>query len=224
MSGLKEHNYDFVQAGGQVTPDEIDEYLRYNTGILSVDTAWFGTCAGGTSTQAKPLVLINANADYPRNAYYGVAGTSDMGGTWVVNGYDQFGKAFTETVAVGTATNGGTVAGTTIIGSVTSGTFTVATGSKGNGSARLGVAIGTSGTTLFKLGLLTKIGGTADVKNITWVKENVVTTVNGGTIGALVDATNHAFSGSAIMGGTEQYVVRVKPTWDNSGKPSMSGV
>lgn len=224
MSGLKEHYVDFGVSKSQVTPDEIDRYERMNTGILSISTTWFGTTAAGTSTQAKPLVLINAIADHPRNALYQVAGSSDMGGTWVINGYDQFGGYQTETVAIGTAANGGSVAGTVIWGSMTSGTFTFTTGDVGSGTPKLGVAVGTAGTTAFKLGLLTKIASTLDVKAITWIKENVVTTLGGGTIGAYVDATNHAFTGSAIMAGTESYTVLLKSTFDNASKPKMAGL
>lgn len=224
MSGLREHFYEFVQSGGQVTPNEIDEYKKLNTGILSISSTWFGTTAAGTSTQAKPLVIINAIPDHPRNALYAVAGSSDMGGIWVVNGKDQFGGAVTETVAIGTATNGGTTAGTTIWGIVASGTFTFTTGDLGSGTPTMGVAIGTAAGKLFKLGLLTKIGGTADVKAIQWSTQGVSTTVNGGTIGALVDATNHTFSGSSIMAGTEQYTVLMKSTYDNGGKANLSGL
>ena len=225
MSGLIENNYQFVQAGGQVTPNEIDRYERINTGILSTSATWVGTAAGGTSTEAKALVLINRILDYPRNLLYSAVGTNDMGGTWVVNGFDQFGQPITETVANGTVAAGTpafTVAGTKIFASVTSGTFTVTTGAVGLGSARLGVAVGTAGTTAFKLGLLTKIAGSTDVKAIGWVKENVPTTLGGGTIGAYVDATNHAFTGTAIMGGTESYNVLLKTTFDNGSKPKMT--
>lgn len=227
MSGLGEHNPGFTFAKKQVAANEIDQYTRINTGILSISSTWVGTAAGGTSTQAKALVLINTLLDYPRNLLYSCVGTSDMGGTWVVNGYDQFGQPITETVANGTVAAGTpafAVAGTKIFAKVTSGTFTVATGAVGAGSARLGVAIGTAGTTAFKLGLLTKIASTLDVKAITWVKENVPTTLNGGTIGAYVDATNHAFTGTSIMAGTESYSVLVKPTFDNLGKANLAAL
>jgi hypothetical protein len=227
MSGLGERFPELQFAGAQATPSELDRYERISTGVLSVSATWVGTAAGGTSTQAKPLVLINTLLDYPRNLLYSVVGTNDMGGTWVVNGFDQFGQPITETVANGTVAAGTpawAVAGTKIFEKVTSGTFTVTTGAVGAGSARLGVAIGTSGTTAFKLGLLTKIAGSTDVKAITWIKENVVTTLGGGTIGAYVDSTNHAFSGSAIMGGTEAYTVLLKPSWNNLNKVSLAGL
>lgn len=225
MSGLGEHNYEFIQSGGQVTPNEIDRYEKVNTGILSISATWVGTAAGGTSTQAKALVLINKLLDHPRNLLYAAVGTNDMGGTWVVNGKDQFGQVITETVTNGTVAQGTpafAVAGTKIFAEVTSGTFTVATGAVGAGSAQLGVAIGTAGTAAFKLGLLTKIASTADVKAITWIKENVATTLKGGTIGAYVDATNHAIGGTSIMAGTESYNILLKSTWDNKGRANLT--
>jgi len=225
MSGLRESNYEFVQAGGQVTPNEIDRYERLNTGILSVSSTWVGTAASGTATQAKALVLINKLLDHPRNVLYGVVGTADCGGSWTINGYDQFGQPINETVALATAVAGTparAVAGTKIFASVTSGTFTATSTTVGAALGQIGVAIGTSTTAAFKLGLLTKIASTADVRMITWVKENVVTTLGGGTIEAYVDATNHAFTGSAIMAGTESYNVLLKPSFDNSGKAKMT--
>mgnify|MGYP001240567442 CR=1 FL=1 len=217
MSGLGEH-LPAMQVGAKATPNELDRYELVNTGVLSISATWVGTCAGGTATVAKPLVIINRLLDHPRNLLYSCVGTADFGGTWTANGYDQFGNAITETVTNGTVAAGTpafAVAGTKIFREVTSGTFTATSTAVGNGSARLGVAIGTAGTTAFKLGLLTKIASTADVKALTWVKENVVTTLNGGTVGGYVDVTNHAFTGSAIMAGTESYKALVRPTWSN---------
>ena len=228
MSGLNEIGglYGFVQGDSQVQPRDIDQYHRVNTGILSTSATWIGTAAGGTSTEAKALVLINTFTDYPRNLLYSQVGTADNGGTWVINGYDQFGQAIRETVGNGTVAAGTPAwakVGTAIFLKVTSGTFTTATGAVGLGSPRIGVGIGTAGTTIFKLGLMQKIGSTADVKSINWVKENVVTTLNGGTMGAYVDATNHAFSGTAIMAGTESYSVILKTSFDNGGRSRLAG-
>lgn len=229
MSGLGEIGGlpGFVNGGQQVQPSDLDQYSVINTGILSTSTTWVGTAAGGTSTQAKDLVIINKLLDHPRNLLYSCVGTADMGGTWVINGKDQFGQTVSETVANGTVAAGTpafAVAGTKIFAEITSGTFTVTTGAVGIGSARVGVAVGTAGTTAFKLGLLTKIASTADVKSVTWIKENVVTTLNGGTIGAFVDTTNHAFSGSAIMAGTESYKVVLKPTFSNLNKVNLAAL
>lgn len=202
----------------RVTPDEIDSYHRINTGILSISATWFGTAAAGTSTQAAAYVPINRYADYPRNALYAVAGSNDMGGNWTVNGKDQFGNYIRESVTIATAANGATVAGTAIFRQIDSGTFTVTTGAVGAGTPKIGVAIGTAAGVAHKLGLLTKIGGSTDVISITWIKENVPVTMNGGTIGALVDVTNHAFSGTEVMVGTSQFQVLVRPTFDNASQ------
>lgn len=225
MSGLGETNAAFMTGYHKVTPGEMDRYEIVDTGVLSISATWVGTAAGGTSTQAKALVLINKTLDHPRNLLYSCVGTNDMGGTWMVNGYDQFGQGITETVGNGTVAAGTpafAVAGTKIFREVTTGTFTVATGAVGAGSARLGVAIGTAGTTAFKLGLLTKIASTADVKNITWTTQNVLTTLNGGSIGAYVDVTNHAFTGTSIMAGTEVYKATVRTTWSNLQKADLT--
>lgn len=227
MSGLGERIYGAQYGNPKVTPAEIDSYHVVNTGILSISATWVGTCAGGTAGVAKPLVIINRLLDHPRNLLYSVVGTNDIGGTWTANGYDQFGNPITETVTNGTVANGTpawAVAGTKIFSEVTSGTFTATSTTVGAGSARLGVAIGTAGTTAFKLGLLTKIAGSTDVKAITWTTQNVVTTLNGGTIGSFVDATNHAISGSSIMAGTEAYKAIVRPTAKNYNTTDMAKI
>lgn len=217
MPGFKKHFPEVQFGNAKITPDEIDRYEQYVVINPTTSATWFGTAAGGTSTQAKALVITNRLADFPRNLLYSVVGTADMGGTWVVNGKDQFGSTITETVGSGTAAAGTPVfaiAGTKIFAQVTSGTFTVATGAVGNGSARLGAAIGTSTTAKYWLGLPDKIASTADVKAISWSKEFVSTTMNGGTIGAQISATTHAFTGTAIMGGTESFTVLYKPTYN----------
>lgn len=226
MSGLAERFPEFQAPGLQVTPNELDRYEFIHTGILSTSATYIGTSAGGTATVPKALVLITRITDYPRNLLYSVVGTNDIAGTFTTNGFDQFGQPITETVTQAGTVAAGTpafaIAGTKIFASVTSGTFTAKSDTVGLGSARWGVAVGTAGTLAFKLGLLTKIAGSTDVKNITWVKENVATGLAGGTIGALVDTTNHAFTGTAIMAGTESYRVLVKTTFQNAGKPNMT--
>lgn len=223
MSGLGERFPEFQAAGHQVAPNEIDRYEYVHTGILSTSATWVGTAAGGTAGVNSALVLINTLTDYPRNLLYSSVGTNDHGGTWTVNGFNQFGDPITEVVGNGTVAAGTPAwqrAGTAIFSKVTSGTYVGA--GVGLGSARLGVAVGTAGTLAFKLGLLTKIASTADVKHITWIKENVVTTLGGGSIGSYVDATNHAFTGTAIMGGTEEYKVILKPSWSNLQKTNLA--
>lgn len=228
MSGLKQYNPAFQGAKAQVTPDEQDVYIQYVVNNPSISATWAGTCAGGTAGQAKALVLINKNLDFPRNLLYGVVGTADMGGSWTVNGKDQFGNVIAETVVLGTAAAGtpaAAVAGTKIFAQVTSGTFTVDAAGVGNGSARLGVAIGTAATAKYYLGLPTKIAAVGDVKSISWSKELVQTTMNGGSVTSdLVNTTTHSFCGTGIMGGTETFTVLLKPTYDNAGKANMTGL
>lgn len=228
MPGMKKYHADFTFSGNRVTPDEIDRYEQYVVINPSISATWVGTCAAGTSTQSKALVLINKNLDYPRNLLYGVVGTNDVGGTWTVNGKDQFGNTITESVGSGTAAAGTpafAVAGTKIFSQVTSGTFTFATGSAGNGSAQLGVAIGTAATAKYYLGLPSKIAAVTDVKSISWSKENVQVTMNGGTVDStLVGTTNHTFCGTGIMGGTETFVVLYRPTTDLSGTTDQAGL
>ena len=63
MSGLKKHLPDIRFSANRVTPDEIDSYRVYNVIYPTTSATWFGTAAAGTSTQAKPLVVINAFSD-----------------------------------------------------------------------------------------------------------------------------------------------------------------
>ncbi len=214
MAGLKLWHADFAFSGNRATPDELDRYEQYQVINPSVSATWVGTAAGGTSTQEKALVLINKNLDYPRNLLYGLVGTADAGGTWVVNGKNQFGVTITETVGSGTAAAGTpafAVAGTAIFAQVTSGTFTHA--GVGLGSARIGVAIGTAAGAKAYLGLPGKLAAVADVKSITWSKEHVNTTFNGGTVDStVVSVTQSAIAGTGIMGGTETFNVLFRPT------------
>ena len=228
MSGLKPYEPHIRFSGAKLTPDEIDRYEQYCVIDPTTSATWVGTAAGGTSTQAKALVLINKNLDYPRNLLYGVVGTADFGGTWVVNGKNQFGVSITETVGAGTAAAGKPVfatAGTLIFSQVTDGTFTVATGAVGNGSARLGVAVGgTAGSTCY-FGLPSKIAAVSDVKSISWSKESVQTTLGGGTVSStLVGTTYHTFNGTAALGGTEKFVVTFRPTYNNEYGTNMAGL
>ena len=71
--------------------------------------------------------------------------------------------------------------------------------------------------------LPSKIAAVADVKRISWSKENVQVTMNGGTVDStLVSTSLHAIAGTGIMGGTETFVVSFKPTHDNAGKANMA--
>ena len=220
MSGLGELGGlpGFVESGMQVSQGDIDQYVNYMVLNPVVSNVFVGTAIVGTSTQTKALVLINKALDYPRNLLYSVAGTNDIGGTWTVNGVDQFGKAVTEVKGFGTLASAGSAYGTQIFDSVTSGSFTFAVGSAGNGSAQLGV--GTVGTSVW-FGLPCKIGGTSDVKGVTWINNGAGTSINGGTVGAYVDATRHAFRGTNGIAITDVFVVQIKSTYDNTTKGTM---
>ncbi|MEK9208155.1 MAG: hypothetical protein AAB922_06735 [Patescibacteria group bacterium] len=228
MSGFKQYEPYVRFNAAKITPDEMDRYEQYYVIDPTTSATWVGTAAAGTNTEAKALVLINANLDYPRNLLYSVVGTNNVGGTWSINGKDQFGNVVTESVGSGTAAAGTpafAVSGTKVFSQVTSGTFTFAVGSAGNGSARIGVAVGgTAGSTCY-FGLPTKIAAVSDVKIIAWSKENVQTTLDGGTVSStLVGTTNHTFNGTAALGGTEKFVVTLRPTFNNENSGNMANL
>lgn len=207
-------------SGFKVSPDEMDMTMQYTVMHPSVDPVWFGTSTVGTQTQAKALVVTNIRADYPRNLVGAVAAAagSVAGGTWVVNGKNQFGATIQESVAIAPATGGGTVAGTKIFAQVSSGTFTFGTGDPGNGTPRLGVAIGTAATLQHLFGLPDKIASTADVKNLLWINNGTSTTVNGGSIGAYVGTANHTFKGTAVVAVTDRFVVSYRSSFNSEAE------
>jgi hypothetical protein len=215
---LKKWDPGFGFSGNKVTPDEIGWDMMYYIINPSINTTWFGTTAIGGTVAQKTLVLINALADYPRNLEFGVQGTNAIGGTWDVNGKDQFGNSISEsgTIAV-SGTAGGTTAGTKIFSEVTTGTFSFATGgSVGNGTPKLGV--GTAGTTAL-FGLPAKLGGTFDVKMISGSFGGVGTStsgtfIHGSAVAANVDMYNHAIKAPLdVQAGTTVYAIRYRPTY-----------
>lgn len=229
MAGLKKTDPAFAFSGARITPDEIDSYSQYVVLNPSISSTYVGTCAGGTATVASALVITNGYLDYPRNLLYSAVGTNDFGGTWTINGYDQFGASITETVTNGTVAAGTpafAVAGTSIFARVSSGTFTATSTSVGIGSARLGVAIGTAGTLRYWLGLPDKIAAVTDVKTITWSTQHVHTAINGGSIqsSTFVNTTNSGVGGSAIMAGTETFAVLYRSTKDLSGAANQASL
>lgn len=222
MSGFKEQFYGMGQYGGQVTPDEIDQFTFHHVINPSITGNWIGTVSSATANAA--LVIINQHTDYSRNLLYSVTGVAaGMGGTFTAAGKDQFGQLVTETVAIGSANGGGTAAGTQIFRTITAGTFSPAgAGGTAVGTASFGVAIGTAAGLVWKLGLPVKIAGTSDVRQVNYTAQGVQTTLNGGTIGAYVNVADSSFSSPIILAGTSTYTFRIKSTYDNSGKPNAS--
>jgi hypothetical protein len=166
---MKSYHPDFTFSGNKVTPDEIDQDQQYCIINPSVDPVFVGTQTG-TQTVTAALGIINTRLDYPRTLVGAIAAAagSARGGSLVVNGFNQFGSAVSETIAIAPATGGGTTNGTRIFARVTSGTINFGTGDAGSGTARLGVGIGTTAA-LPIFGLPAKLGGTADIKSITWI-------------------------------------------------------
>jgi len=214
---LKKWAPDFQYSGNKVTPDELGFDQQYVVINPSISPVWVGTCAIAGTTSTVSLVITNAVLDYPRNLQFGVQGTNAIGGTWFVNGKDQFGNEIREigTIAV-SGTAGGTTDGTKVFAAVTSGSFSFATGgSVGNGTTKLGV--GTAGTTCL-FGLPAKLGGSTDIKMVSGSFAGVGTQTLGtvateALAGALADTTMHAFKAPLdVPAGTSIYVCRYRPT------------
>lgn len=217
-TGLKKHYPDITFSGNQVTPDELDRYEIYHVANPSVDPTWFGT-ATGTQTVTSALGVINQLADYPRNMVFAVAAAagSARGGIITVNGKDQFGGTIQEIGTIAPATGGGTIAGTKVFSEFTSGSAAFGTGDAGPGTARIGVAIGTSTTLQHVFGLPNKVKSTADVKSIVWINNGTATGLaNGTAVGTLVGTALHSFRGTAIVTITDRFVVRMKSSYDAS--------
>lgn len=237
MSGLGEMGYEYganVNAL-QVAQKDIDQYDLLSINNPVANFGWFGTANGGTAAAGPALVQVNQLADWPRNIAYSVTGQASgtYGGTFTVNGVDQFGVSFTETVVVASAANGGTVYGTAVATKFLSGTFTSQGSSGGSvGTASVGLGTASNGSASSNwFGLLTKITGTSEIKMITWTNNGTTTALNKGTsIGTLVgfnlngSVPSNAFQGTSGVAITDSYRVVLKPVYDNTGKGTMSGL
>ncbi len=213
---LKRHYIDFqAQTGNQVTPDEVDRYEVYSVVHPAISATFFGTATAGTANAVTAVGLGNTRADYPRTVAAVWSGSASVSGTMAVYGKDQFGVSRSESLALAQGTQtAGTVAGTIPFAQVTAATTTYGTGVTGTGTVSLGVAIvGTSA--LF--GLPAKIGGTLDVKLITWTANGLAIALNGGTIGSYVGTANHTFRGTGTLAGTQSLTVWYKPTYKAAG-------
>ncbi len=162
--------------------------------------------------------------DWPRNVKYAVNGISNgtYGGTFTCSYLDQFGSAITETVAIGTAVDGGTTFGTAIVYKFIGGTFK----SQASAGTFIGTASIGAGTTLGAsgnwFGLLTKIGATSDVKLIRYNNNGAGTVMGGGSLqGTNISVAQHAFQGTGGVLVTDQFSVLLKSTYDNTSKGTM---
>lgn len=230
MSGLGEIGLEYAFATGvsQVAQRDLDQYDQLSIQNPIANFGWFGTASG--TGAAVAMTLVNALPDWPRNLAYSITGVSNgtYGGTLTAIFYDQFGVLTTEIVAIGTAVNGGTIYGTAVCGKFVSGSFggTIASSGTFVGTASIGLGTATNGSAQSNwFGLLTKIAGTADVKNIVWRNNGTVTTLNKGTaIGTNINTTTHSFQGTSGVAITDGYTVYLKPTFDNTGKGTMSNL
>lgn len=217
MAGFKRSQIGLRQAGERITQDEEDQYLIYNISSPGTSANWFGTSNVAGTSSLGTVGIINRYADYPRNLNYTLVGTgAGMAGTFIVSGVDQFGNTVSETVATGTASNGGTVVGTQIFAQFTGGTVQYGT-AIGNGTPLIGFVPGTG--CLF--GLPVPIGGTKDVVFASMVAGTGVISWNGGTVGGFVGVTS-PLSGTppvatiravAALTGSQTINVWIKPTY-----------
>ena len=210
--GLKEHYPDMRFSGNQVLPDEIDRYDQYVVSFPAISATYFGSATEGTVSEVTAIGLGNTRADYPRAVAAIYSGSASVSGTVAITGVNQFGVAITESVSLTQGTQiVGTAVGTKIFAHVTGATATMGTGVSGTGTVSLGVPI--DGTSAW-FGLPAKIGGTSDVKLITWCDENgLATALNGGTIGGYVSVTDHAFRGTEDLAGTMIYTILMKSSF-----------
>lgn len=216
---FKKNQFAMRSAGFKVSPDEMDMVVNYQVHLPTIGTTYIGTTPVGGTTSTQAVVLKNTFPDYPRNILYAVAGSNTLGGTWTLNGKDQFGTTIQEIVVIPLTSNGGTQSGTKIFGQITSGTFSFLTGgSVGNGTPHLGLAYGTGSGNVNKFGLPVKLGAYTDVKSITWIDNATVTTFNGGTLGTAItngniDVTNSSFSGTKVVAATDKFIVNVRSSY-----------
>jgi hypothetical protein len=194
-----------------ISADEMDVMQQYVIVNPTTSATWVGTFPVAGTAATGTLVFVNAIMDYPRNAEVAIAGSATgMAGTATLYGRDQFGNKISEVFGFGSTDNGGTVVGTKIFSQFSAGTLLFGT-AVGNGTARVGV--GTLGTTAL-FGLPNKLGGTTDVKAISWGTNHVAVSVNGGTIAGLVNVPMSAIAAAKGLGGTATTVsVLYKPSY-----------
>lgn len=223
MSGLK-RNINALQVPKQqfaVTPDEMDRYEVYSIVMPGTASNWFASAGTAGTSATGTAVVINAIPDYPRNLQFSLTGTGvGMAGTFTYNARDQFGSTFQEVLATGTATNGGTVAGTKVVAQFISGTLNYGT-AVGAGTPAIGFC--PTGTTCL-FGLPTRIRTGTDVVLMSMVAGTGAVTVNGGTIGTMVVVGQHAVRSPLTLTGTQTINVWIRSQFDNSSKYRMTNL
>lgn len=204
----------------KVAPDEIDRYEVVTFDFPTTDASWFGTAAG-TQTTTPTYGVINKIAGWPRNlrVIVSCATGSVAGGTSTFTGKNQFGVSQTETIKIVSAANGGTTEGTKVFAEVSSASVAMGTGNAGVGTVKVGG--GLLGTTAL-FGLPVKVGGTTDLRLLSWKSNGTAVSVNGGTIGSFIDATQHAIKAVATVDGTTAFTAWIKPTYDSSAEADQS--
>ena len=219
---LSKHYPDIAFSGNKVQPQEIDRYEVYSVNLpFSTGGSiaqWFGT-AVGTSLQTPTYGVINKIADYPRSLRMTItcAAGSTKGGTAVVTGKDQFGKTQTETLGFAVAANGGTAIGTKVFAEVSSASIAIGTSNAGNGTVC--ISSGVAGTTAL-FGLPIRLGGTTDVRLLTWKSNGTTVSVNGGTIAGFVDTETSSIKAVKDVDGTTAFQAWIRSSADNSGSAS----
>jgi len=210
---LKNYMPDIRFSGNLVTPDEIDRYEVVTVVNPSYAANWFATAvsSGPTGTATVTVGFKSKIADWPRNlnAIWTTGSGTKCGGTLTIVGQDQFGVIQTETLTK-PGTTAATIAGTVCFSELTS--VTAQQWTTANDIGTLTIGGGTLGT-VGKLALPFKIGGTADVGHIAFSHNGTQQPINGGTIGAFIDATYHAIKLPDSIAGSCAITVWAKPTY-----------
>ena len=214
MAGFKHSQPGLRFANEKITPDEQDSYFIYDIGQAGTSGAWFGTVAASGTSAVVAVGVVNTQADYPRNVNFSLAGTgAGMAGTLTYNAKDVFGSQYQETIATGTASNGGTVVGTGLCANFISGTVSFGT-AIGNGTATVGFVPGTG--CLFQLPV--RIGSATDVVLMSMLNGTGAVTYNGGSInagafiGTLANGVGYIRPAQAVTG-SQTINVWVKSTY-----------
>lgn len=213
MPGAKAHFPEFqAHVGAKITPDELDLYQQYVIMKPSVSTSFLGTVDPGTVDD--DFVIDNAYLDYPRNLKLVSLGAGAHGGTATVSGKNYFGETVSEVLSIGSATGGGTIQGSVVFAKITSASWSF--GGTGNGTPTLGYA-STAGTGALgaMFGLPFKIGGTADLKRVTWVDN--ATSKTYGTPAAQVLVSQHAFKPTDDIAAADDYILDIVSTYSALG-------